>query len=199
VNTATASTSTRSSIPPAPIADPAARPDGPVYALDGLAAMTVAELTAVYRRGRVPASLAALDGAPPCRMLTAVGPLGRPPIAGVVRQLARSNQFPWAGKAFEAADSERGTGINRIRLAGGRSWFPFDTRIEASAIDGDPCIFLDYRLPENPWVIRHIRDELREVSPGMFLGPAMWQGRDRARLILYFAVDQTNGASPGVA
>lgn len=157
--------------------------------LDALAAMSIDELTALYQRGTVPDSLAVLDGTPTCRMLTLVGTLGRGAPASTLRSLARSSRFPWAGKSFASRSAAEGTGINRVRLAGTRNWFPFDTRIEPSAIDGEPCIVLDYDKPENPRFIRQVHDELREVAPGLFLGPAMWKTKRDPALVLYFACD----------
>src|SRR5688572_2202241 len=156
--------------------------------LDELAALDARELEAVYRRGTVPASLHALDGSPVCRMLSVRGLTG--PIAAALRGFARSEAFPWAGKSFAAKDDGAGTGINRVRLGGTRRWFPFETRVEPSAIDGEPCILLDYDLDANPKPIRMIRDELREVAPGLFLGPAMLDtGKGDPRLVLFFACD----------
>jgi hypothetical protein len=143
--------------------------------LESLARMSFDELGALYRKGRVPASLKALEGAPRGRMLALVGALGRGAPHAVLRTVARSRAFPWLGKTFRARESERGEGINRVRLLGTREWFPFSTRIDPSAIDGAPCVLLDYDREENPFFIRRIRDELREVAPGLFLGPAMWK------------------------
>jgi len=159
------------------------------YTLDQLAEMSIDALTAVYEGGSVPESMSALDGSPTSRMLTIVGPFGRGPAAEAIRRLARSRQFPWAGKSFQSASSDEGAGVNRVRLAGERQWFPFDTRIEPSAMDGAPCIVLDYDKPENPWAIRKIHDELREVSPGLFLGPAMAKTRGAPKLLLFFSCD----------
>ena len=157
--------------------------------LDALSELSVAELTEIYKAGTVPDSLSALDGEPTCRMLT-IRRLERGPVFRQIRRLAASRRFPWAGKAFESSSDEAGSGINRLRLLGGRKVFPFDTVIEPSAIDGKPCIFLDYDKPQNPGFIRMIRDELREVSPGLFLGPAMVDNKKSpARLVLYFACD----------
>ena len=57
----------------------------------------------------------------------------------------------------------------------------------------------DYDLDANPVYIRHIHDEIREVSPGLFLGPAMWNralkrsgrgsGAPDKSLVLWFALD----------
>ena len=162
-----------------------------VLSLDELAAMSVDDLDALYRMGEAPATLAALDGSPPCRMLTSVGPPGRGVLASLIRGIARSDFFPWAGKTFRNGTEAQGSGGNRVRLGKVLEWFPFDTRIEASVVDGRPCVVLDYDKPANPWFIRAIHDELREVSPGLFLGPAMAKLPGGPSLVLFFAVDHS--------
>ena len=54
---------------------------------------------------------------------------------------------------------------------------------DASWYDGDRCVVLDYS--KTSWVARRIRDEIREVSPGVFLG-LVFVGH---RLVLYFALE----------
>ena len=54
-----------------------------------------------------------------------------------------------------------------------------------SWVDGAPCIVLDYS--KTSLVARMIRDEIREIAPGVFLGVVFW-GR---RHILDFALDFT--------
>lgn len=49
--------------------------------------------------------------------------------------------------------------------------------------DGEPCIVLDYSATSR--VARKVRDEIREVRPGVFLG-LVWWGR---RHVLDFALD----------
>jgi hypothetical protein len=51
--------------------------------------------------------------------------------------------------------------------------------------DGAPCIVLDYS--KTSLVARRIRDEIREVAPGVYLGIVFW-GR---RHVLDFALDFT--------
>ena len=157
--------------------------------LDALIQMNTRELEARYRKGRVPDSLEALNGSPPGRMLAVGGGADRGVAGNAIRRFAGSNVFPWHGKTFHADHTERGTGINRVAVLGER--FPFETRIEPSAIDGKPCILLDYDKPENPFFIRAVRDELREIAPGLFLGPAMIKTRRGPRTVLFFAVDKT--------
>jgi hypothetical protein len=171
---------------PAPVAPAFAfDPRGP-RTLDDLAALASPALERVYRAGRAPTSVAPLTGDPRCRMLAVRG--APAVVTSVLRRFAAAPQFPWAGKRFATAAAGQGSGINRVRLAGQRTWFPFVTSIEPSAIDGAPCIYLDYRLPQNPRPIQMIRDELREVAPDLFLGPAMFDdGKRPPVLALWFA------------
>lgn len=159
---------------------------GPEH-LDDLARLSVRELEALYREASAPASLDGLAGAPVGRMLTVRGPLDRARARGRVARLARAAFFPWRGKSFEAFDAEHGEGINRVHLLGER--FRFGLSFDRSAIDGAPCVLLDYDRPDNPWLIRQIRDELRELRPGLFLGPALFKRRRDPVLVLWFAID----------
>jgi hypothetical protein len=55
-------------------------------------------------------------------------------------------------------------------------------------MDGKPCLILDYDVSPNPWFIRRIHDELRQVAPRLYLGPAMWKARPTPKLVLFFAI-----------
>ena len=66
-----------------------------------------------------------------------------------------------------------------------------------SAVDGAPCIALDYDLPDNPGFIRAIHDEVREVESGLYLGPAMWKAKTGPRLVL--GGSPSTRAGPGAA
>ena len=158
--------------------------------LNMLSEHSVAELNTLYSQATMPVNMSALDGRPKGRMLAIKG-TDRIPFADLIRMISKASLFPWGGKSFQSANKKEGSGINRINLTLlQRNWFPFNTAIESSAIDGKPCIYLDYDLPGNPWFIRRIRDELREVSPGLFLGPAMWkEAEGGAALLLWFAID----------
>jgi hypothetical protein len=84
------------------------------------------------------------------------------------------NTFGWQGKTFDGA---HGTLRNRILAFGlnaivaevyqGQSWF-----------DGKECIVLDYS--KTSLVASHIRDEIRQIGPGMYLGVVYW---DKTRTI----------------
>ena len=159
-------------------------------ALDDLAAMSVEALEEVYATGRVPSTLAALDGRPVGRMLTLVGGLGEGVWRERVATFARSAGFPWGGKSFHSESAARGGGINRVHLAGRTmDWYPFDTFVGPSVLDGEPAVVLDYDKAENPFFIRAIHDEIREVAPGLYLGPAMAKVGPSPKLVLFFAID----------
>lgn len=182
-------------MPAAPRSDHATRTTERILSLDRLAALSGDALSGLYARGGVPADLTVLDGTPKGRMLAVRG-AERGPVGDLLRRFAAADFFPWDGKSFFAGTASEGRGINRVRLRGpfGRTvrfeWFPFATRVEPSVIDGQACVYLDYEQPGNPWFIARIRDEIREVAPGLYLGPAMWKrNRGSAVHVLWFAVD----------
>jgi hypothetical protein len=162
--------------------------------LDALAKRDADALGRLYARGTVPARLDALEGNPRGRML-AVRHLDHGPVGAALRGLAGLASFPWGGKTFQGS-GERGTGINRVHLGGRHALFPFRTFIRPSVVDGAPSVTLDYDLPDNPAFIRAIHDEVREIEPGLFLGPAMWKGQKGPTLVLWFALDTRVQAAP---
>lgn len=158
--------------------------------LDALAQLSLSELAALYRAAVVSSSMRAADGALVGRMLAVRGLPGA--VAGPLARWSASSSFLWEGKTFQASSDVRGAGHNRVNIPGvfGRqNLFPFDTSFGASAIDGKPTLILDYDLDVNPGYIRHIHDEIREVQPRLFLGPAMWKGKGEKTLVLWFALD----------
>jgi hypothetical protein len=159
--------------------------------LDTLAARSLTELEALYRAATVSSTMRAADGPLIGRMLAVRRMPGG--VAGALRRWAASSSFVWEGKTFEASSETRGMGHNRVRVPrvlGRQNLFPFATAFGPSAIDGKPALILDYDLDVNPAYIRHVHDEIREVAPGLFLGPAMWKGEGGAKtLVLFFALD----------
>jgi hypothetical protein len=82
------------------------------------------------------------------------------------------NFFAWQGKVF---DAQKGVLKNRIllfhveaivaRVYKGDSW-----------LDGKECIVLDYSATS---ILAHyIRDEIRQIGPGFYLGKVYWE-KDR--------------------
>jgi hypothetical protein len=171
-----------------------ARPLAPtarsLHTLDTLAARSSDELAALYRAATVSTTMHAADGQLVGRMLAVRGLPSA--LVAPLRRWAASPAFVWEGKTFQASSETRGVGHNRVaipRALGRQNLFPFETAFGPSAIDGQPTLILDYDLAANPGYIRKIHDEIREVSPGLFLGPAMWKGARAKALVLWFALD----------
>ena len=120
-----------------------AAPDQPLC-LDTLSRMSRCELEALYR------------AAPPAPCLDGY-------YAGRSMKHPKATGMLWKGKLFCAADSKL---INRWCLGlhaieaciyPGESW-----------LDGKPSLIMDYRESSRVW--KDVRDELREVAPGLYLG-----------------------------
>ena len=84
------------------------------------------------------------------------------------------NIFGWQGKTF---DAEHGTLTNRI-LAFGLNAIVAQVYKDKSWFDNKECIVLDYS--KTSLLAKHIRDEIRQIGPGMYLGVVFW---DQARTI----------------
>ena len=88
--------------------------------------------------------------------------------------------FGWKGKSFDAV---HGTLRNRILAFGidaivaevykGESWF-----------DGKECIVLDYS--KTSIVASHIRDEIRQIGQGSYLGLVYWDKKRNIHFALQF-------------
>jgi len=88
------------------------------------------------------------------------------PIAEII------NHFGWQGKVFDAAN---GTLKNRI-LAFGVEAIIAKVYKGPSWLDGKECIVLDYS--QTSIVASRVRDEIRLISPGFYLGKVYWN-KDR--------------------
>jgi hypothetical protein len=83
-----------------------------------------------------------------------------------------AHHVAWQGKVFDPGKGELvnkigplGSHAVRAKVYLGESWF-----------DGKPAIILDYS--KTSLVAHWIRDEIRQISPGLYLGIVYWQ-RDR--------------------
>jgi hypothetical protein len=157
---------------------------GARLALDDLLALEPAALERLYQGAAVPA-LDALRGDLRGRMLAPT--VVSPGWSALARTWAGTDAFPWRGKSFAPLDRASGRGINRV-VSDRVRVFPFETFIGRSRAGDFDALQLNYDLPENPFFIRAIKDELREISAGVYLGQAYWATRKRDHLVLYFAL-----------
>lgn len=84
------------------------------------------------------------------------------------------NSFAWQGKVF---DRDKGVLRNKI-LPFGLNAILAKVYKDKSWLDGKECIVLDYS--ETSLVAQWIRDEIRAIGPGVYLGKVYW---DDTRLI----------------
>ncbi len=135
------------------------------YDVAKLLTMTQAELDTLFTNslvGDIP------DGEADGTAIVAPGTHFSPTIAKFI------SFFAWQGKVF---DAKKGVLKNRISPFGlnaiiakvykGPSW-----------LDGKECIVLDYS--DTSTVAQWIRDEIRQIEPGLYLGKVYW---DKSRLI----------------
>ncbi|MBI4523071.1 MAG: hypothetical protein HY695_04565 [Deltaproteobacteria bacterium] len=79
------------------------------------------------------------------------------------------NHFGWQGKIF---DAKKGVLKNRI-LPFGLSAIIAKIYKAPSWLDGNECIVLDYS--DTSLVAQWIRDEIRQIGPGLYLGKVYWE------------------------
>jgi hypothetical protein len=153
--------------------------------LDDLARLDPDELMALYTNARTP-KLEDLDGRLSGRML-AVPRLQSPAVKRWLERYSKSGLFPWQGKTFMHETSEYGHGVNRL-LGERVTWFRFETWIARSHAGDFDAVHLDYGHDHNPPLVRKVKDEVREVAPGVWLGLAYLTMRDGDHLGCFFGV-----------
>jgi hypothetical protein len=92
------------------------------------------------------------------------------------------NIFTWKGKTFDAA---HGTLTNRI-LAFGLNAIVAQIYKAPSLFDNKECVVLDYS--HTSLLAKHIRDEIRLIGPGMYLGLVYWDKNRSIHFALQFPV-----------
>jgi hypothetical protein len=103
------------------------------------------------------------------------------PDAPLAAVRSKVTHFLWRGKHFSACD---GTLVNqwcgfkaiRARVYDGESW-----------LDGGPAIVMDYGSTSRVW--RDVRDELREVGPGLYLGAMFRRVELNPKFKMFFALE----------
>ena len=92
------------------------------------------------------------------------------------------NIFAWQGKTFDAA---HGTLTNRISAFGVNA-IVAQVYKSASWFDNKECIVLDYS--KTSIAAKHIRDEIRQIGPGSYLGIVYWDKTRTIHFALQFPV-----------
>lgn len=153
------------------------------YAVDGLLKLDSDALLKLYRGARTP-RLREISGDMIGKLVIGCGIA--PPIDRWLSDLLRETNG-WNGKTFRQQDDRRGDGFNRM-FEETRHMFPFNTYIGRSRAGDFDALQLDYDVPENPFHIRAVKNEIRELSPGLYLGQAYVRVLGRSRLACYFSL-----------
>jgi hypothetical protein len=91
--------------------------------------------------------------------------------------------FAWQGKVFDifATDRTAGVLINKI-TAFSLTFIVAKVYRDASWLDNEPTIVIDYS--RTSFFCKKVRDEIREIEPGVYLGRVWWGKRP----VLHFAL-----------
>jgi hypothetical protein len=108
--------------------------------------------------------------------LMATGTFAARPLLTITRLLA------WQGKVF---DGPSHTLRNLISPFGFKA-IAADVYVDASRLDGNPCIVLDYSKTSR--VAGFVRDEIRQIAPGLYIGVVYVRSR-RAPIRFSLAFD----------
>jgi hypothetical protein len=149
--------------------------------LNDLTSMTQTELDDLFRRapmGDMP------DGDASGTVIAAPGTEFEGPVLWFARWLA------WQGKVFHRS---RGYLHNKVGPFG---WHLIKAKvyIAPSWFDQQPAIILDYS--KTSLVARSVRDEIREVSPGTFLGIVFIGHQKTINFVLQFAGHRQSSSAP---
>jgi hypothetical protein len=154
---------------------PTFRPMG--YSAEQLLHMSECELVQVYKCG--------VPSVPPCGYVP--GKMIFQPGSAIAVPTSRLIGLTfWQGKWIPGD----GTMVNRM------FGLPAIKAVVASGesfIDGKPSTIFDYH--DTSFVWRYYRDELREVSPGVYLGCMHWVGWCGPKVATWFALDTVNESS----
>jgi hypothetical protein len=156
----------------------------PFRSLDDLLYLGPDDLAHLYRTAETP-RVSDLDGDLRGRLL-ALPRAGRS-LASVVRTLGAWDGFPWRGKSFRSTDEAHGEGFNRV-VTDRIHLYRFTTCIAASRAGDFDAVQLDYDRDDNPFFVRRIKDEVRAIEPGLFLGTAWVPRRGKPHLACYFGL-----------
>jgi len=148
--------------------------------LDDLSKLSIEELDELFLLATTP-TIRELDGATDGLALAGKIPADRLP------------WNPWKGKVFEPLSDHDGRGKNRVESSFLDLFkfelFEFRTSVVPPLVGDDDVVILNYDLDGNPGIIRKIRDDLKKLKDGLFLGSASLKQDDGSySFALYFGL-----------
>lgn len=153
--------------------------------------LDLSQLDELYMGATTP-EISELDGSGTCLWLA--GPLSGympGPINKLRAALAASVFFPWKGMEFETSfDGDGVTGTNLLfsKETGLRA-FNFETSVGTTAFDEEECLVFDYNVDGNFPLFKGLRDEVRKLKDGLYLGRGNMVVAGKAMFIAYFSIE----------
>jgi hypothetical protein len=146
-------------------------PAAPCVTARSLLCMSCTELEALYQSGSMPQ---APDGKVRGTVIVAPG-------SNANRAMSKASRVMWQGKVFDAQCQSAvnkffGLRIVRAQVYSGDSW-----------MDGRPALILDYR--DTSLVYANVRDEVRQVAPGLYLGAMYEEHRCNTQFKMFFILE----------
>lgn len=156
--------------------------------LDDLKNRSLAELDELFTLATTP-TISEVRGPYDGRVLT--GPIFPLNLPDGLNMINLNWWIPWEGKAFTPVNKTSGKGKNRMRVGLFKALsLPFETKILPPIFAKDDCFVLDYDLPGNPLWLRMIRDDMKKLKDGLFLGRANLKWKGDYIFVLYFALSK---------
>lgn len=153
--------------------------------------LSISQLDELYMGAKTP-EISELDGSGTCLWLA--GPLSGflPASINKLRTaIAGSVIFPWKGMALEA--SFDGGGMNGSNLLfskdSGLRAFNFEVSVGTTAFDEEECVVFDYNVDGAFPLFKSLRDEVRKLKDGLFLGRGNVVIAGEPRFIAYFSLE----------
>lgn len=139
--------------------------------LECLSKMSWAELECLYRQAH--------SGAMPCGYFEGEAVYCKGKLFSRIK--GKTANLAWKGKHFSC-------GIITNQWATGKRLKGKVYR-DCSWLDGKPSIMLDYRSTSFRW--RNIRDEIREIAPGVYIGIMFEEKKCERKIKAYFILEQS--------
>jgi hypothetical protein len=156
--------------------------------VEDLKTKSVSGLDEIYRKGTAP-NVTELEG-----RYDGVVLAGRMPFMDNTTsvKIANSPLVRWGGKKFDVVSEN---------LAEGTNWFDlglfeidaysFEGRLEPARFGGGDCYVLDYDASGNPPPANRVRDEVKKLRDGLYLGRIYVDTVEDNRFVSYFAITKS--------
>ncbi|MCX2819131.1 hypothetical protein EGH25_07170 [Haladaptatus sp. F3-133] len=105
--------------------------------------------------------------------------------------LANTFWLRWGGKKLDVVSDDLAEGTNWFDL--GLTEFdayPFEGKVVPATFDEGDCYVFDYDIPENTAPVRRVRDEVRKIRNGLYLG-RVYIDADDLRFVTYFGLEKS--------